>query len=105
MSIRLLPVLPLLLVAAPALAADDGGKPSLERRYRYEHVEQDGVARNANAHTARLRLGYRIFFGSGVSREADGAADCRLRDLHRSCKLKHKAPSPQPLSRHAGDGL
>ena len=32
MSIRLLPVLPLLLAAAtPALAADDGGKPLLAR--------------------------------------------------------------------------
>ena len=76
MSIRLLPVLPLLLAAAPALAADDGGKPSLELRYRYEHVEQDGVARNANAHTARLRLGYRTarWHGWSALAEADGVA-------------------------------
>ena len=77
MSIRLLPVLPLLLAAAtPALAADDGGKPLLELRYRYEHVEQDGFARNADAHTARLRLGYRTarWHGWSALGEVDGVA-------------------------------
>ena len=82
MSIRLLPVLPLLLAAAPALAADDGGKPSLELRYRYEHVEQDGFARDANAHTARLRLGYRTarWHGWSALGEVDGVV--HLGDEH-----------------------
>jgi len=76
MSIRLLPVLPLLLAAAPAVAADDGGKPLLDLRYRYEHVEQGGIARDADAHSARLRLGYRTVRWHGWSAlgEVDGVA-------------------------------
>jgi len=76
MSIRLLPVLPLLLAVAPAFAADEGGKPLLELRYRYEHVDQDGFARDADANTARLRLGYRTarWHGWSALGEADGVA-------------------------------
>ena len=42
-------LLAILLVAAPALAADAGGAPLLDLRYRYEHVAQDGIARDADA--------------------------------------------------------
>lgn len=34
------------------------GKPIIDLRVRYEHVDQDGVANNANAYTGRARLGY-----------------------------------------------
>lgn len=34
------------------------GKPILDTRYRYEHVDQDGLIDEANAHTLRTRLGY-----------------------------------------------
>ena len=34
------------------------GKVLFDARYRYEHVDQDGLAHNANAHTLRTRLGY-----------------------------------------------
>lgn len=34
------------------------GKPILDVRYRYEYVDQDGLAHDANAHTVRTRLGY-----------------------------------------------
>ena len=67
MSIRLLPVLPLLLAAAPALAADDGGKPSLELRYRYEHVDQDNALDPANAQTLRTRAGFQSGQWYGLS--------------------------------------
>ncbi len=34
------------------------GKAWVDARYRYEHVAQDGIAKDANAHTLRTRLGY-----------------------------------------------
>lgn len=76
MSMRLLPVLPLLLAVAPAFAAEEGGKPLLDLRYRYEHVDQDGFARDADANSLRARLGYRTARWNGWSAlaEADGTA-------------------------------
>lgn len=35
-----------------------GGKPSLNFRYRYENVDQEGVTREAKASTLRTQLGY-----------------------------------------------
>lgn len=34
------------------------GKPIFDARYRYEYVDQDGLANDAHAHTVRTRLGY-----------------------------------------------
>ena len=54
----------MIAAAGPVLAAEDfgeallGGKPIIDLRLRYEHVEQDGVANNADAYTGRARLGY-----------------------------------------------
>ncbi len=48
----------------PAPVADSlsqalmGGKPIFDARYRFEFVDQDGLANEANAHTVRTRLGY-----------------------------------------------
>lgn len=67
--------LPLLMLPALALA-DPGagagavfadGTPTLELRYRHEHVEQDNALRDAHANTLRTRLGYRTGSWSGVS--------------------------------------
>jgi hypothetical protein len=44
-------------IASPALAAPLTLKPIVEARLRYEGVDQDGIARNADALTARLRGG------------------------------------------------
>lgn len=51
-------------VAAPAAPKSDftkaltEGKSIFDARYRYEYVDQDGLANEANAHTVRTRLGY-----------------------------------------------
>lgn len=44
--------------AASLADALGGGKASLNLRYRYEHVDQDGFAEDADASTLRLRLNY-----------------------------------------------
>tara|TARA_R110002110_G_scaffold107369_3_gene268689 strand:- start:16448 stop:17680 length:1233 start_codon:yes stop_codon:yes gene_type:complete len=50
-----------------------GGKPIIDIRLRYEHVEQDGAANNANAYTARARLGYETgsFYGFSALTDFD----------------------------------
>ncbi len=55
----------LLLLAPGAAGAEDSfveavkaGKPLLNFRLRYEHVEQDGLDKDANALTLRSRVGY-----------------------------------------------
>jgi hypothetical protein len=49
--------LALALSPLPAAAADDSGW-RWDMRYRFEQVDDDAFARDANAHTLRLRLGY-----------------------------------------------
>ena len=43
----------------------ENGKISLDARYRFEFVDQDGLAESAGASTVRLRLGYttKDFYG------------------------------------------
>ncbi len=61
----------LLSVAAPSVAATNlgefltDGSLLLNARYRYEHVDQSGFSKAADAHTVRLRAGYRtpVFHG------------------------------------------
>jgi hypothetical protein len=50
-------LLPAAIFAGPACAAPANWKPVLETRLRYEHVDQDGLAGNADALTARARAG------------------------------------------------
>ncbi len=70
-----------LAAGGPALAAEDlgealmGGKPIIDLRIRYEHVEQDNLANNANAYTGRARLGY----GDGFFLRLHGAGGFRSR--------------------------
>lgn len=50
-----------------------GGEASVDARLRYENVDQDNALKNANAFTARLRLGYKTgdFAGFGGYVEAE----------------------------------
>ena len=58
-----------IMTAVPTYAQDSenqtlagaisSGKATVGFRYRYEMVDQDGVAEDANASTARLRLNYK----------------------------------------------
>jgi hypothetical protein len=47
------------LLVQPVLAQSPASGPTLDLRYRYENVNDDAFARNANAHTLRARFGYR----------------------------------------------
>ncbi len=61
----------LLAAASPAVAATNlgeflaDGSLLLNARYRYEHVDQSGFSKAADAHTVRLRAGYQtpVFHG------------------------------------------
>ncbi|MAB15023.1 hypothetical protein [Parvibaculum sp.] len=64
------------LWSAPAAAdsigeAIDNGKPFINLRMRYEHVDQDGFANDADALTGRARLGYETGSFYGFSLLAD----------------------------------
>ncbi|MDH4071769.1 MAG: alginate export family protein [Gammaproteobacteria bacterium] len=59
------PALVMMLAGVPAMAEGEdiasavkGGKASIDLRYRYEFVDQDGFSKNANASTLRFRLNY-----------------------------------------------
>lgn len=45
------------LVATPAMAQEVVLQPLVDARVRYEHVDQDGIAKDADAVTVRLRAG------------------------------------------------
>lgn len=66
-------VAPELAIANSFSEALTGGKASLDARLRYESVEQDNQLKNANAFTARIRLGYETgrFYGFGAFLEAE----------------------------------
>lgn len=49
--------------AGPAMAQDITLKPLLDARLRYESVDQDGIARDAEAVTARIRSGFEAASG------------------------------------------
>src|SRR3546814_15666515 len=56
---RVLPIaIASVLAVQPVLAQDATSGPTLDLRYRYENVNDDAFARNANAHTLRARFGY-----------------------------------------------
>jgi len=53
--------LSILYIPTPVQANTDfisDGKFFGEVRYRYEHVDQEGIAKNANANTLRTNLGF-----------------------------------------------
>jgi hypothetical protein len=58
----------LLLATGPAMpAGDPGWQPSLDLRYRLEHVDDDSFSRDATASTLRVRLGLTSPQWAGVS--------------------------------------
>ena len=62
-----------LLTAGSLAAAEQAGEPwSVDLRYRFEHVADDAFDRNANAHTARLRLGVQPQLPAGWSMRVEG---------------------------------
>lgn len=105
----------LLLVSSPsmALAAADTAGPILDLRYRYEHVDQQGMARDAHAHTLRARVGYRTGTRDGWSALAEVDGVGRLGGEHNDTRngLRQYPVVPDPpgtevnqaLVRHAGD--
>lgn len=52
------------------------GKPLLDVRYRYEHVDQDNALNNANAQTVRTRIGFQSgkWYGLSALIEADNVS-------------------------------
>jgi hypothetical protein len=54
---RFIPAAALLAAASPACADTVQLKPLIDLRVRYENGEQDGIAADSNALTARLRAG------------------------------------------------
>ena len=67
----------------PAPVAAQQVKPLLDARLRYEHVEQDGIVRDANALTFRLRGGAEILSGPW-SLLAEGETTLALADSYDS---------------------
>lgn len=68
--------------AAPALAEPLVVKPLIDVRLRYEHVDQDGLPREADAVTARIRAGAEFASGDWsllAEGEATGGAERTLR--------------------------
>ena len=58
-----LPLLAAVLVGSAASAQDLAVKPLLDARLRFENVDQDGIARDADALTLRLRPGVQLSKG------------------------------------------
>lgn len=78
--------LPLLLLALPAFAQSAPSKLQLEfnGRARYERVDDDAFARDANALTVRLRAGLRAQFSPTVEGFVEGEGVAALEDDYNS---------------------
>lgn len=74
----------LLCSLGPAQAALPPGAWNAALRYRHERVGDDAFARDASAHTARLRLGWRQPLAQGFSAWAEGEAVVELNDRFNS---------------------
>jgi len=66
---------------APAASAVAPTGWTVNLRYRYEGVDDEAFARNADAHTARIRAGYSFVFDGGWSAllEGEGVAELNSR--------------------------
>lgn len=73
-ALRVTTMLASVFAAAPAFAYDLGeyGKIQGDFRLRHEFVDQEGIENNANASTARLRLGYLTPTYQGFTGYAEG---------------------------------
>jgi hypothetical protein len=80
-------------VASPVLAADPPPKWSFDwnARVRWEHVDSDAFAEDADAATLRLRAGVRRAFGRGWSAGLEGEGVAALVDDYNSGANGHTA--------------
>jgi hypothetical protein len=83
MKIRMTPIALALLACVGHAGASENfgslfsdGKPILDLRYRYEHVDQDNALNNANAQTLRTRVGFQSgkWYGLSALIEADNVS-------------------------------
>ena len=70
--------------AAPALAAEPTFKPIIDARLRYENVDQTGIARNANALTARVRAGFDVLVLPQTRLLVEGEGTLAISDQYNS---------------------
>ena len=82
-AVQLLCVALLAGAAAPALAQSLDVKPIIDTRLRYEHVDQEGFERDADAVTARLRAGAELLLDDW-SLLAEGEATLAFHDRYDS---------------------
>ncbi len=91
------------LIAASAHAAEPAndfakalmeGRPLLNARYRYEFVDQDGLAHKAHAHTVRTRLGYETGKFHDVSLLVEGENITGLGGEHYNDTINGKTAYP-----------
>jgi hypothetical protein len=75
--------------ASAATFAAERGDWSAALRYRYEGVDDDAFARAADAHTARLRLGWTQPFGRGFTALVEGEAVTELSERFNSTANGH----------------
>lgn len=72
------------------------GKPTLNLRYRYEQVDQTGIANTADASTIRTRLGYTTGELSGFS------AFIEMEDTHKVFTADYTTPGAGPVATDLG---
>ncbi len=99
---RLTFTLPLLSLACAGPVAAQTITPLVDARVRHEHVEQDGLPRDADAVTARIRAGVQVSQGPwSALAEAQGnlAIGDRYYDgLHGSAALRPQIADPQNVA-------
>ncbi len=98
---RFTTALPLVSLVCAAPAAAQTISPLVDARLRHEHVEQDGLPRNANAVTARIRTGVQVSEGPwSALAEAQGnlaIVGSYYDGLHGSALLRPLVGDPQSI--------
>ena len=88
------------MTAASAFAADSGfisdGKTKLNFRYRFENVDQDGIAKDANASTLRSRLSFQsgAVNNFSVNAEVDNVSTIGADDYNDASAYHNKTGYP-----------
>lgn len=77
-------VAPVTSAATPAPPSTAPKPWTVNLRYRYEGVDDDAFARDADAHTARVRAGYTFAFGGGWTAQLEGEGVAELNDRFNS---------------------
>ena len=80
---RARPLLAMALLPCAASAQDVAVKPLLDARLRYENVDQDGIAREADGLTLRVRPGLQLSEG-GWSALIEGEVTAAIDDRYNS---------------------